>query len=152
MLEPVTHGAGWGCLGDGIINPVSPYVYPQGSTAHQWSLQASSWAKVTGITYLPWSWNLNLKLTNFHEGAVMLLEGCVDTREGGLGLIPECMRNELREIRSVIEAHSKGQKLQGRELASANGLGVSGKGNDATIRVKLKDRSSTMLIKIDRLD
>jgi hypothetical protein len=92
-------------------NPVSAYVYANGSAAQTWNLRPHSWAKVVGFTLVPSMWHDYEAFKHHGRGAIVLLDQMYDrkmARPGqGLALFPENFRSEFREVRSVIEAHSK---------------------------------------------
>lgn len=125
-------------------NPVSVYVYVSGSPRAQWQL-ASPRVKVTGVMLMPWMWG-GQSLPNHSPRAMLVLEGCRDSRKSGLALFPETLRSELREVRATIEAHSSTGTIAGRDEASASGLEIIG----AQVRVRVGAHWST--IKIDRWD
>lgn len=99
-------------------NPVAWYVYHQGSNASQWGL-SPGWAKVNAVSPLPPLWGS--KPSPFlGEGFVLVIDGCADTRtDSGNALFPECLRDDLHGIRSVVEAYSRTATLGGREQAAA---------------------------------
>ncbi len=101
-------------------NPVAWYQYTSGSPAHQWLLSAGSFRTVSAVTLQPSMWNGGME----HQGAGVLfvLEGAKDTHDAGSCLFPEILKAEYREIRSVMEAHSKSSKMEGTEDQSASGL------------------------------
>lgn len=86
------------------------YVYHGGRSASSVSLQPG-FVEVTGVTTLPASWDNGGP--HHGEGVILLLAGARETRQGSLALFPECMRGELREVRSVIEAYSNSKLMQG---------------------------------------
>lgn len=102
-------------------NPFSHYMWVNGSSAEQWGLRGGSWVKVTAITHHPSTW-YGGKLLNNANYSMFILDGCRDSRDGGLALFPETLKSELHSVRSVIEAHSRSGKLTGREEALACGL------------------------------
>lgn len=132
---------------EGQRNPVSTYTYHRGSFATQWGLVGGMWANVTGICEHPSHWNGPSDQANAN---VLILEGARDNAIRELALFPETFRSELHEVRSTIEAYSKGSKVQGYEDASACGYGVS-KGLNIKLRVT-NSENQTMVYTIDRLD
>ena len=101
-------------------NPIAWYVYPNGASAQQFNLRAGAHVRVNAITQLPTMWGSDPK-PYIANGVVLVLDGCRDTANGGLGLFPEIIRDDLHGIRSVVEAHSKAKKLQGAAQATACG-------------------------------
>lgn len=114
---------------DGAINrprnPFSWYLYHGGSPATNWGFQAGAIVDVTAVTLRPHMWH-GIEFPGEGKGAVFVLRGAQDNRAAHCGnaLFPETLRPELREIRATIEAYSKGQRLGGTALASANGLAM----------------------------
>lgn len=102
-------------------NTFSQYVYTGGSTPGQWNLPANSWTKVNAISLLPHLWG-GSTMNHQGRGAIIVLDGCRDTRQAGLALFPEILKGELREIRSTIEAYSNKGEIEGRESASVCGF------------------------------
>lgn len=131
-------------------NPVSHYVYHQGSRAVQWGLSAGSWCPVTGLVPYPNLWG-EKPAPHLLTGLVLVLQGAVDSRTGqGNALFPECLRDELHGVRSTIEAYSKRAEITGREEASACGLAL-GKGKiGCSLRVTSRGQRADYLI--DRWD
>ncbi len=113
-------------------NPVSWYLYADGSMASQWGLIPGTTAKVTGICTLPCHWR-GRETPGFPEGHIFLLEGAQDKNADGLGLFPQILKSELHGVRAVIEAHSNSGMKTGQADASACGINALG----ATVRVTL---------------
>lgn len=131
---------------EGERNPVSWYRYSGGSAASQWGLRGGAEVPVTGVTLQPSMWTSDLD--HHGKGAVFLLAGCREVNGSeGLALFPETLKSELREVRSVIEAHSRSRRVQGAEAATACGLGFKG----AVVNVTDKT-GVTIRYQIDRWD
>lgn len=131
-------------------NTLAWYVYPSGSHSHQWGLTPTTWATVTGISDFPTMYGNQPQTFISGTGCILILEGCVDQGDAGNGLFPECLKNELHEVRATIEAYSKSAKLEGRESASACGWDVRAKNFPFTIRAKVK--GAREVFTIDRMD
>ena len=101
-------------------NPVAWYVYQGGSRAEQWGLNFGTWVKVNAVSMLPTMWG-DRPMPFISEGAVLILDGAVDSRNESSSLFPEIMRDDLHQIRAVVEAHSRSSRLGGKEQASACG-------------------------------
>lgn len=101
-------------------NPVSLYIYNNGSEARQWGLESGTLVDVTAISRRPNEWQSGFD--HQHHGIIFILSGAVDSKESGLSIFPETLKSELHEIRSTIEAFSKAGQLEGRENASACGV------------------------------
>lgn len=87
-------------------NPVSWYIYHGGSPASAWGLIGGTYAKLTGITPLPSSWN-GKTLPQWNPGHFLVLEGAIEKAEGSLGLFPEILIRDLYEARNAIDNLSK---------------------------------------------
>lgn len=99
--------------------PIAWYVYPKGSRAEQWRL-SPGWAPVTAVVPLPTLWGKDPK-PYIAEGAVIVLKGACDTHNTSNALFASCLRGDLHEIRSAMEAYSLSARLSGQEQASACG-------------------------------
>lgn len=144
-------------------NPVSWYIYMQGSSAHQWDLDAGTWVEITHLLRCPAHWQQPEKFTHFKQMCLVCLKGARDrsgeramTSSPGLGLFPEILRSELHGARSVIEAHSnKGVLTGGDAPDQVNGLlMVGGEGGSMApvfLRVVLTT-GGRATYKIDRWD
>jgi hypothetical protein len=128
-------------------NPVSLYMYRDGSYAHNWNIQPG-FQEISGITDNPVHWNG--KSSHHRHIAFFLIPGAVDTRNSSLGLFPKILKAELREVRSVIEAHSKRNKLSGATEASACGLALDSK-QGTKVRVTIST-DTAIEYTIDRWD
>lgn len=134
-------------------NPVSWYVYPQGSTASQWGARAGSYVKVNALSAGPSQWNPKVNLPQHGERVMFVLDGVKDSNgeKVGLGLFPEYLISELHPVRATIEAHSASGKISGLRNASASGISYE-KGNSGSLFVRVKTGSSVQNIEIDRWD
>lgn len=107
-----------------LRNPFSAYTYVQPMPVTRWKLVPGCYAKVNAIVGFPNMWGPR-PMSHMGIGAMLILEGCQDTRKGqGNALFPESLNNDLHGVRSTIEAYSKHADLTGRDEASACGLGV----------------------------
>jgi hypothetical protein len=134
---------------EGARNPVSWYLYMNGSPAHRWGLVAG-WNKVTALCLQPSMWGTAALFCHQGKGVLALIEGAKDYGTPGLGLFPEILKSELHSVRSTIEAHSRKSAIEGRAEASACGLMTSG-GGGLTLRVVTRD-GVRRIYKIDRWD
>lgn len=128
-------------------NPVGVYQYVDGSPPGAWHLPLRSHIPVLGIVPYPCHWHGNWH-DQLPETAVLLLQGCWDSQEGSLGLFPEVIRGELREVRSVIEFHNNRTPLQGRGIGTACGLALSAacRSNLLLRATDARDRQNSYLI------
>lgn len=137
---------------DDMRNPVSAYVYNPMSAAATWGLSPNRYHKVNAISLVPSMWN-DGKLGHFSTGIIVIIDGARDSnwRSAGLGLFPETLKAELREVRATIEAHSLSAHITGYEDSSACGIVLTtGKSRPLMIRVTTGDL--TMNIRLDRWD
>lgn len=134
-------------------NPVSWYVYPNGSNASQWGARIGEYRKVTALTAGPSQWNPKRTLPQHGERLIFVLDGVKDSNgdKVGLGLFPEYLINELHPVRKTIEAHNKTGKIEGLRDASACGVAYQ-KGTNESLHVRVKTGSTVQNIEIDRWD
>lgn len=135
-------------------NPVSWYVWHGGSRPSDYSLRGGSLVDVTGITLKPPFWT-SQEMDHQGEGLVFVLEGAEDKRNSGNGLFPEILKNELREVKSTIEAHSRSQKVlptpEGAKPVA--GLGLFKGSTDGPIHLEVTTKSGIVnTVIIDRWD
>lgn len=115
-------------------NPVSWYVYTNGSTPSEWNLSAYAPADVTAVVLQPSMWQRpgpgghvdSERFKHHGESVLFALKGARDTKASscGLCLFPETLKSDLHGVRSVIEAHSKRGRLTSAEEASVCGLRI----------------------------
>lgn len=131
--------------------PFSWYVYRGGSYPSNWGLQ-TGYVEVTGITLQPNLWHRGFE----HEGksVFFILKGCKDNRykSAGIGLFPEILKGELREVRSTIEAYSRNETLGGFDEASACGIRLQGNAKWWDYRFRVTTDVGTTIYKLDRWD
>lgn len=130
-------------------NPVSWYIYIDGSTPARWGLPEGAWVPVSAVALSPALWAGGGLHRHHAPGAVLILEGARDSAEPGLCLFPELLRSELHGVRAVVEAYSKSRKIEGAEDGSANGLLV---GQDGDHRIRVESAIGTACYRIDRWD
>jgi hypothetical protein len=113
----------------GRRNPVSYYVYHNGSLASDWGLQSRMgyYVDVKAVVDHPATWGSDSSPTRTHsKEAFLILSGCYDALpRGGLGLFPEILSPDLHEVRATIESYSQSHRLQ-PDPQSAAGLHVVG--------------------------
>lgn len=131
-------------------NPVSLYLYVNGSPPEQWNLKSETWHEVTAVALQPSMWSDDpTRLTHQGAGVFFLLRGAWDTRhKTGGGMFPESMKSEYREIRATLEAHFKNAVIQGAAEAEACGLLLS-KGSSWNTRVRV---NGSAVYSLDRWD
>lgn len=130
-------------------NPVSTYVWNSGSPCEQWGLRPG-WVDVTGITKRPHLWSG--EYPNQTTGVIFLLKGATESRNGGLALFPEILKSELREVRSVIEAHSRSGEIAEMRHGNANGVGFDKGKTGFEYLLRVTSKGQTVDYKLDRWD
>jgi hypothetical protein len=132
-------------------NPFTWYQYMRGSSAAQWGVPAGAWMKVTGVSLQPSMWRG--EMAHQGKGVLFVLAGAKDSGNAGLGLFPELLKAELREIRSALEAYSAAGQLEGREQASACGLLFQARGGSMNQPLRVTTKSGTRFeYRLDRWD
>ena len=134
-------------------NPVSWYFWNGGSTPEQWSLKSNSYCPLSGVSLQPSMWSGEDKYPHQGKGVMFLINGAKDTKNRGTSLFPEILRSELHGVRSVIEAHSQGDKFTGDDQASAAGLMFKGDGRQTWgVELRVKSGAVTSSYILDRWD
>lgn len=115
-------------------NQVSWYFHNATSYCHEWGLTSGTWVRCNGIFQIPPHWHEPEKFKHFGKAMFFALEGAKETKVGGSALFQECLRKEVKEVASVIEAHSNVTAISGD--GDANGIAFGGPGNAFTIKVR----------------
>ena len=98
-------------------------------------------------------WSGEDKYPHQGKGVMFLIKGAKDTKNRGTSLFPEILRSELHGVRSVIEAHSQGDKFTGDDQASAAGLMFKGDGRQTWgVELRVKSGAVTSSYILDRWD
>lgn len=140
----------WDGLAGRPRNPVSAYAQSPVGYAERWGLSVG-WHPVTAVFPSPAHWQEPGRFTHQLELVMFAIAGCRDLSNNSLCLFPETLKAELHAFRSVIEAHSRSQKLTGEEAASANGLYfANGSGPGDAITLRVRGPGGTQQFEIDR--
>jgi hypothetical protein len=133
-------------------NPVSWYVWHGGSTPGEFSLAADTFHTVAALALKPPSWKAEPGAFAHQGDAIMfIIDGARETKQAGAAIFPEFLRAELHGIRSVIEAYSRGAKIEGMGEPHAAGIVLSKGGSwNALLRVTTGGRSQEYML--DRWD
>lgn len=126
-------------------NPVSWYLYHNGSNARQWGIDAMTWGRVLAVTLNPAHWHQ--ESSHHGKGAVFVIAGAKDSQIDSSAIFPETLRSEFHAIRSTIEAYSKSTKMGDADGQLASGLMWDG----AHVRVN-SGMGSPAEYKLDRWD
>ena len=131
-------------------NPFNWYMYSGGSYASKWNLKIGDYAEVTGITLQPNLWQPGYE--HLGKGVFFILKGCKDTENKASALFPEILRNELREVRSTIEAYSNQTPLSGESEANACGICYQAQSSNWQCSLRVTTNVGVSLYNLDRWD
>jgi hypothetical protein len=133
-------------------NPVSWYVYDNGSRPTQFGLTVNAWTVVEAVTLQPNTWAGNFGHTG--EAVIFALRGCRDKdyMSAGLGLFPSILRSELHGVRSVIEAFSRDGKIQDTEFSVAGIRLSKGENFGRHARFRVLSGGAWQVYDLDRWD
>lgn len=135
-------------------NPMSVYVYHNGSMPASWNLSANTWHNVTAITLRPHAWYGAAPLAHQGDTVFFLLSGARDVNYQRSGcFFPETLRSEFHGIRATLEAYANNATIAGKDEATACGIGLSRAGSgtwDHLFRVTAK--GATVTYRLDRWD
>ncbi|GAB2517989.1 hypothetical protein GCM10027167_20930 [Nocardia heshunensis] len=107
-------------------NPVTWYLYVDGSKPARWGLHPGELRDVTAVVDHPAAWNVDEDRTHREQSVMFTLAGATDTGyTKGAGFFPSYLRSDLHEIRKTLEAHTLEAVVAGRDEAEACGLLVS---------------------------
>ena len=127
-----------------VRNPISQYVYSNGSSKSQWNIFESE-VDCVGIANFPEDL-LSEELSQ--NGALFILDHVYDTKNSASALFADNLIPELFPIRKVIESFSNATPLESVEGQKACGLTY----NSGTLYVKAYTEYAVTLYCIDRLD
>lgn len=107
-------------------NPVTWYVYVEGSPPTQWGLRPGEHRDVTAVVPHPATWYVADDRTAREQSVLFALAGSTDTTytKGG-GFFPEFLASELHEIRKTLEAYAGEAVIAGKHEAEVCGLLMS---------------------------
>lgn len=132
-------------------NPVSWYLYSNGSPPEKWNLTSHEYCEVKAVSMQPSMWNGDFH--NQGKGVMFILEGAKDNGKlQGNSLFPEILKSELRSIRSTIESYSRGATLGNSENASACGLLLQASGGWGSNVFRVTSKGIQSKFKLDRWD
>lgn len=139
-------------------NPVTWYVYVNGSPAADWDLEPGRWHEVTAVTHAPSMW-YGAPLLNEGRGVVLILRGCRDLKKvrdpaaGGGAFFPEHLRSELHGIRRTMEAYAQSAVIEGAAEATACGLVLREGASFGGAKLRVTDRAGQVATYVlDRWD
>ncbi|MBL1076765.1 hypothetical protein JK358_20415 [Nocardia sp. 2] len=104
-------------------NPVTWYLYVNGSPAERWGLKPGEYREVTAVVGHPATWRAGADRTGRARGAMLALAGATDTQyTRSAGFFPEDLKSELHEIRKTLEAYTRDAVVAGKDDAEVCGL------------------------------
>ena len=107
-------------------NPVSMYVYVNGSAPADWNLRAGVHHAVAAITLSPAMWHATTARSHHGQFVLFILDGARDLQyKSGAGFFPEFLRSDYHEIRATMEAYAKRAVLDGKGEAEACGISLT---------------------------
>ena len=134
-------------------NPVTWYVYHNGSAPARWNLKVGAYHPVTAVALGPSMWSTKRTFSHQGEAVAFLLEGARDTEYSkGAGFFPSFLKSEFHEIRATMEAYAKDAVVEGKDEAEACGICLSKSGAwNLTFQVTAKGGLRS-LYELDRWD
>ncbi|KIG16544.1 Phage protein [Enhygromyxa salina] len=106
-------------------NPVTWYVYVNGSPPARWNLKPNTHHEVSAITLSPAMWGGDGKHRHHGNLVIFVLEGAKDLKyESGAGFFPEFLKSDYREIRKTLEAYTKAAVVHGKGGEQASGIAL----------------------------
>lgn len=134
-------------------NPVTWYVYHNGSTPTRWNLVAGAYHPVSAVALSPSMWSATRSFSHQSQSVAFVLENARDTEyTSGASFFPSLLKSEFHEIRATMEAYAKDAVVEGKGEPAACGICLSMGGTwNFTFRVTAKDGSRS-LYKLDRWD
>jgi hypothetical protein len=133
-------------------NPVSSYMYVNGSEARQWNLQAGKYQPVTAVVSSPWMWDETRPFAHHGGGVCLVLAGARDTtHERGGGMFPEWLKSEYHGVRATLEAHFRSAPIAGRDDAEVCGMSLA-MGSTPNLIVRVTTHGIRIEYRLDRWD
>ncbi len=140
-------------------NPVSWYFHNNGSMASYWGLTAQSWTEVTRVFPSPSEWQRPELFEQQGKKVFFAIAGAKNNRSknAGLALFPEFLKNALHAVRSVIEAHSQKGNIQPADeelvkiFGHANGISFH-KDSLYKITLRVYEKLGARMYTLDRWD
>ena len=107
----------------GRRNKFSWYLYHNGTSPSFWGL-GDGWHKVNAVVNQPNMWYDKDQFKHHGEGFMLVIDKCHSTNPTNLVWFPECLRAELREVRSTIEQYNKSRNIDYEPQGTVCGLWV----------------------------
>jgi hypothetical protein len=135
-------------------NPVTWYFYANGSLPSHWNLRSGAYCAVTAIVLQPSLWNHPEQFAHKGEKAFLILQNAQDKQyQKGAGFFPESLKSEYHEIRSTMEAYAKNAVLEGKDEATACGIGLQKGGSWDSILLRVTTGDNLQVkYQLDRWD
>lgn len=141
-------------------NPVTWYTYSGPTTPSQWNIK-EGYIPVTAICYGPYMWHKEYagKFTHQAKRVFLLLENCKDTKHATSGgsFFPSQIKNELREVRSTMEAYSQNAQIASFDEGNASGIILAQDTNSSAswnVKIRVTDKNNNACAEyiLDRWD
>lgn len=135
-------------------NPVSWYLWHGGSMPSSFGLDRNQFCEVDAITYKPSMWGGGEdRMSHQGKGVIFILRGARESRISGSALFPEILRAEFHGIRSVIEAYSRGEEIEGLDQPMACGIMLTAGTNTSWLAdFRVTTKTGTRMYRLDRWD
>lgn len=133
-------------------NPVSWYLYVNGSTPQNWNVVPSTFARVSAVVLQPTLWDTGRSFPHQGASVCLVLDGSRDLGyRDSAGFFPEWLRSEYHPIRATIEAYTKAAVVAGKDEAEVCGIRLT-KGMTWNQIVRVTSRGLRTRYKLDRWD
>ena len=133
-------------------NPVSCFVYVEGSTPQRWGLPPGVYHPVTAVALHPAHWDPGKKFSHIGETATFVLAGAKDREYvKGAGLFPEWLKSEFHAIRATIEAYTREAVIADKDAAEACGIALT-KGGTWNLDFRVTSGGLQTVYRLDRWD
>ncbi len=135
-------------------NPVTWYFYSGGSLPRDWNLRSDGYCPITAIVLQPSMWNNPENFVHKGEKAFLILQNAKDKQyHQGAGFFPESLKSEYHGIRSTMEAYARNAVLEGKDDATACGIGLQKGSNWDLIRLRVTSQDNMQVsYQLDRWD
>jgi len=132
-------------------NPVSWYVWANGSYPTDFKIASNAWHDVEGVSLKPNMWASEDKFEHQGIGVIFVIKGMQETKQNGNALFPSILKSELHGVRSVVEAYAQKAIMGGYGEPHAAGI-LLNKGNEWNYKFKVKTGGQEVIYNLDRWD
>ena len=133
-------------------NPVSWYLYVNGSTPQNWNLVPNEFHRVSAVVLQPTLWDPNRQFPHQGASVCFVLDGSRDVGyRDSAGFFPEWLRSEYHPVRATLEAYAKSAVVAGKDEAEVCGIRLT-KGMTWNQIFRVTSRGLRTRYKLDRWD